>query len=302
MKKKSTKNIQIAFLLNFIFSIVELVGGLYTNSIAIITDSLHDFGDSLSIATSWFLEKKSEQKPDKDYTYGYGRFSVLGALISTMFLLVTSIIVIYNAIPRIFKPEEVNYNGILVLAVFGAIINGLAAYKTAKGHSLNEKAINLHLLEDVIGWIAVLITGIIMKIFDIPVLDPILSILITLFILSRVLINLKKIFEVFLEKAPNDVDSKHLKKHLLENKSIKDVHHIHIWTIDGNNKYIMLHVMINDNIKNKEIITIKNYIREELLEHGFDHSTIEIEFENEECPNHECKVEYKETNHFGHNH
>jgi len=302
MKKKSTQNIMTAFLLNFIFSIIELIGGLYTNSIAIITDSLHDFGDSLSIAASWFLEKKSEQKPDKEYTYGYGRFSVLGALISTMFLLVTSIIVIYNAIPRIINPEEVNYDGILILAVFGALINGLAAYKTAKGHSLNEKAINLHLLEDVIGWIAVLITGIIMKIFDIPVLDPILSILITIFILSRVIINLKKIFEVFLEKAPEDIDIKSLKKHILKNKDIKDIHHIHVWTMDGSNKYIMMHIKIGEDAKKKDIIAVKSYIKEELIEHGFNHSTVELEFENEECLNYECNVETSTSSHFGHNH
>jgi len=302
MEKKSTKNIRTAFLLNLSFSIIELIGGIYTNSIAITTDSLHDFSDSLSIAISWFLERKSEQKPSKTYTYGYARFSVLGALISTIFLLVSSVVIIYASIPRILRPQEVNYDGVLTLAVLGLFVNGLAVYKTAKGSSLNEKAINLHLLEDVFGWAAVLVIGILMKIFNLPILDPILSILITAFILFRVIKNLKAIFEVFLEKAPNDINIQELKEHLLKDKNIKDIHHVHLWTLGGVNKYITLHVTISDTSNKFMIIEMKNYIRRELHEHKISHSTIEFEFENEKCTTHECVAENNSNNHFGHNH
>ena len=234
MAKKSTKNIRTAFLLNLIFAIIELIGGIITNSITIIAGSLHDFSDSLAIAISWGLEKKSEKKPDKDYTYGYTRFSILGALISSIILFVTSIVVIYEAVTRIINPVPVDYNGVLILAVFGLIINSLAVYKVARGSGLNEKSISLHLLDDVFGWAAILIMGIIMRIFDISILDPIVCLLITAFILFETIKNLKSVFEVFLEKAPKDVDMQELKKHLLKNEDIKDIHHIHLWTLDRN--------------------------------------------------------------------
>jgi len=301
--KKSTQNIRLAFILNLSFSVIELVGGLFTNSVAIITDSLHDFCDSLSIALSWILERKSEKKPDQRYTYGYGRFSVLGALITSTVLFASSLIALIVAIPRIMNPAAVHYDGVLILAVFGFAINGFAAYKTAKGRSLNEKAISLHLLEDVLGWAAVLITGLLMKIFDLPVLDPILSVMIALFMMFNVVKNIKTIFEVFLEKAPKGVNIEEITAHLFHNEAIKDIHHIHLWTLDGSNKYITLHVLLSDDIRDiEEIIAIKGYIKEELAEHGIHHSSIEFEFINEICDSHECDVETDSNSHFGHNH
>lgn len=301
MTKKSTRNIKTAFILNLSFSIVELIGGVFTNSTAIIADALHDFCDSLSIAAAWFLEKKSEKKPDEKYTYGYARFSVLGALISSVFLLVSSILVICLAVPRIINPEAVNYEGVLLLAVLGVIINGLAVYKTAKGQSLNEKAINLHLLEDVLTWVVVLAAGIAMKILDLPILDPILSVLIAVYILFKVVKNLKSILEVFLEKAPSDIDMVELKQQLLKNQKIKDIHHVHLWTLDGMDKYATLHVTVRNGVDKtsleKIIIEIKEFIRENLREHKITHSSIEVEFEKEECDDHECHQMDAERDH-----
>ena len=143
---KTEKNILIAFLLNLAFSIFELIGGIFTNSVAIISDALHDFGDSISIGISYILEKKSKQKPDKHYTYGYARYSTLGAVITNAILLVGSALVIINAIGRIFNPVPINYNGMIIFAVFGVVVNTLAAYFTREGDSLNQKAVNLHIL------------------------------------------------------------------------------------------------------------------------------------------------------------
>ncbi len=134
MKENSSKNIKIAFFLNLCFSIFELIGGIFTNSISIISDSVHDFGDCISIGISYFFEKKSKRKPDNKYTYGYLRYSLMGALITSFVLLLGSTLVLYNAIPRLFNPEDVNYNGMLIFALFGVAINGYAAYKTSKGH------------------------------------------------------------------------------------------------------------------------------------------------------------------------
>ena len=127
---KTEKNILVAFLLNLAFSIVELIGGIFTNSVAIISDALHDFGDSISIGVSYFLEKKSKKRPDSSYTYGYARYSTLGAVITNTILIIGSILVIINAVGRIINPVPINYNGMIIFAIFGVIVNGLAAYFT----------------------------------------------------------------------------------------------------------------------------------------------------------------------------
>ena len=115
---RTEKNILVAFVLNLLFSIFEFVGGIFTGSVAIISDAIHDIGDALSIGISYFLEKKSKKQPDDVYTYGYARYSVIGSVITTLILLFGSVMVIYNAILRIINPVPINYNGMILFAVF----------------------------------------------------------------------------------------------------------------------------------------------------------------------------------------
>ena len=293
-KQKTEKNILIAFLLNLGFAIFEFIGGFLTNSVAIISDSIHDIGDALSIGVSFFLEKKSKQRPDDKYTYGYVRYSVIGSLITTIILIIGSIFVIYNAINRIITPVEVNYNGMIILAILGVIINFLAAYFTKEGDSLNQKSVNLHMLEDVLGWIVVLIGAIIMRFTDISMIDPLLSIFVAVFIFKNAISNFKLILDLFLEKTPNNINIDELKTHILKIKGIKDVHHIHIWSIDGYNNYATMHIVSND--KN-----VKEKVKEELKEHGISHTTIELEDVNEKCHDEECKINI-DANHEHHHH
>ena len=157
-KEKSTeKNILVAFVLNLTFSLIEIVGGLFTNSVAILSDAIHDFGDAFSIGVSYFLERKSKKKPDETYTYGYLRYSVLGAFITTIVLTIGSIVVLTGAVLRIIYPEPLHYEGMILLSILGIVINFLAAYKTREGDSLNQKAVNLHMLEDVLNWVVVFV-------------------------------------------------------------------------------------------------------------------------------------------------
>lgn len=294
---KTEKNILIAFLLNLSFSIFELLGGVFTNSVAIISDSIHDMGDALSIGISYFLEKKSKKSPDKQYTYGYSRYSVLGALITTIILLVGSILVIISATKRIMNPVNVNYNGVILFALLGVVVNFLAAYFTRKGDSINQKAVNLHMLEDVLGWFVVLIGALIMRFTDISVLDPILSILVSLFILKSSFKNFKSIIDLFLEKIPVGMSIDEIKEHLSEIEGILDIHHVHIWSIDGYNNYATMHVVVNKETKN-----IKEKIREELEEHGISHVTIELENKDENCKDTACKVKHLQASMHHHHH
>ncbi|MBR4619059.1 MAG: cation transporter [Bacilli bacterium] len=294
---KTDQNILIAFLLNIMFSIIEFVGGILTGSIAITSDSIHDLGDALSIGISYFLERKSKKKIDKNHTYGYIRYSVVGSIITTIILIIGSIFVIYEAVKRIINPIEINYKGMIIFAIFGVIVNFIATYVTRDGDSLNQKSVNLHMLEDVLGWIVVLIGSILIKFTNISLIDPILSIGVAIFILYNALKNFKTIMDIFLEITPNDIDIEELKKHILKVDGVIDVHHIHIRSIDGYNNFATMHIVVdkyNDYVKHK--------VRDELIEHNICHSTIEIETEKEKCSNRECLIDNVDIKHHHHHH
>ena len=293
---KTEKNILIAFILNIIFSIFEFIGGLFTNSIAILSDSIHDLGDAISIGISYFMERKSRRGADNKYTYGYIRYSVLGGVITTTILLVGSVLVIISAVKRIINPVDVNYHGMIIFAVVGVVLNSIAAYVTKEGDSINQKAVNLHMLEDVLGWIIVLIGAIIMNFTNIKILDSIMSIGVSLFILFNSLKNLKKVLDIFLEKTPDNIDIDELKKHLLKINGVDDIHHIHIWSIDGFKNYATMHIVS----KEKNISKVKKEIRKELEEHNICHAILETE--EEVCDNIECHIDFKEELHHHHHH
>ena len=184
---KTERNILIALLLNLSFTIFEILGGLLTGSIAIISDAIHDLGDAISIAISYLLEKKSKQKPDIAYTFGYSRYSVLGSLVTTTVLVVGSIITLYNGVMRIATPVDVHYDGMIIFAIVGVAVNAGATYFTRSGESLNQKAVNLHMLEDVLGWLVVLLGAIIMKFTNMTIIDPLMSVAVSAFVLSNAL-------------------------------------------------------------------------------------------------------------------
>lgn len=289
---KTERSILIAFLLNLFFSIFEIIGGLFTNSVSILSDAVHDLFDSLSIGVSYLLENKSKKKPDKIYTYGYTRYSVLGALFTTMILFVSSILIIYHSIERIFNPVLVNYDGMLLIAIFGVLVNSLAAYFTKDGESLNQKAVSLHMLEDVLGWIIVLIGAIVIKLTKILWIDSIISIIVSVIIVIKTINHLNQVLDLFLMKKPIDIDIDEMKKHILNINGVKDIHHIHIWSLDGINNYATLHVVTDKNVKEK--------IRNELKEHGINHVTIEIEEIGECCHSKNCKVKQSKVHHHHH--
>ena len=294
---KTEKNILIAFILNLFFSVFEFFGGIFTGSVAIISDALHDLGDAASIGISYFLEKKSKTKPDKKYTYGYAGYSVLGSLITTSILLFGSGAVIYNAVLKLINPSEINYNGMLIFAVIGVIVNFIAALVTKDGDSLNQKAVNLHMLEDVLGWIVVLIGAVVMKFTDFKIIDPIMSIAVAIFILINALSNMKEILSLFFEKVPENINVEELEEHILGIEGVLGLHHIHIWSIDGQRIFATMHIVTNQNGEE-----IKKKVRSELSEHGISHATLELEKENENCGDEHCSPEHIHHKHHHHHH
>lgn len=294
---KSEKKIFIAFILNLVFSVFEFFGGVLTGSVAIISDSVHDLGDAASIGISYFLEKKSKRQPDSKFTYGYLRYSVLGSVITTLILLFGSVAVIYNAIIRIINPAEINYSGMILFAVIGAVVNFGAALFTRDGDSLNQRAVNLHMLEDVLGWLVVLIGAVIMKFTDFALIDPVMSIGVAVFIFINAVRNLKEAIDLFLEKAPCSIDCEEIKEHIKEIDGVLDVHHIHIWSMDGQMNFATMHI-----VTNCDHHEIKHKIRDELKEHGIGHVTLELEAENEHCHYEHCHIEHSHNGHSHHHH
>lgn len=294
---KSEKNILIAFILNLCFSIFEFIGGIFTGSVAIMSDAVHDIGDAASIGFSYFLEKKSARQPDSNYTYGYARYSVLGGVITTFILLFGSAAVIVNAIKRIINPTEINYDGMIVFGIIGVIVNYLAAHFTHGGESINQRAVNLHMLEDVLGWAVVLVGAIVMRFTDFKLLDPIMSIGVAAFILVNAIKNLKSVLDIFLEKVPDSISVEEIKEHICKIDGVHDAHHIHLRSLDGQSIYATMHIVTDGDPH-----TVKELVRKELSEHGITHSTLELENVGEHCHHEHCHIEHNHNPHHCHHH
>lgn len=283
-------NIKVAFFLNISFSIIEVIGGLITNSVAILSDALHDFGDSFSLALAWYFQKVSKKKRDTKFSYGYRRFSLLGALINSIVLLFGSFFIIKESIKRIITPETANAKGMLFLAIIGIVINGAAVIKLQRGTSLNERAVSLHLLEDVLGWIAVFIASIVMMFFDVPVLDPILSLAIACFILFNIYKNLRDTLRVILQGTPENINTEEVLKSLSEIEGVKSIHDLHLWTMDGEYNISSVHIVVPDSEKT-DTTELKKSVKDVLKSFNIQHSTIEVEKETEECEfNDDCNI------------
>lgn len=282
------KNIKAAFFLNLLFTVIELIGGVLTNSVAILSDAVHDLGDSFSLGLSWYFQKIAKKPRTKEYTYGFKRFSLLGAVINSVVLLVGSVVILVHAVPRLFYPQQPNVEGMLLLAVLGVIINGLAVLRLRKGRSLNERVVSLHLLEDVLGWLAVLAGAGVMYFVDAPIIDPLLSFAITLFILFNVFRNMRESLRIILQGSPAKLDIEAVKNSLLEMEEVCSVHDLHTWSVDGEYNVLTIHVVLNENTTMEDQQKLKIRIRESLLSLGVQHCTIEFELPGEECEMEGC--------------
>lgn len=285
---KTPENIKIAFLLNLAFSVVEAIGGILTNSISIISDSLHNLGDSITIGINYIFEKKSKKLPNKEYSYGYLRYTMLGSLIASFILLVGSVIIIYNVVPRLIKPLSVNYDAMIIFGIFGLLINLYATIKIMRSKD-KDKKINTHMIEDTIIWLFILTGSICIKVFDLVIIDPILSLLIAVYILYQVYKYMKNIYNIFMEKVPKNVKIDEIKKDIESNENIDNVHHIHIWSMDGVNNYMTAHIHLNKILNEEEIIKTKNDVKNKLKEDKINHITLEVEYFNEKCDSSNCK-------------
>jgi cobalt-zinc-cadmium efflux system protein len=279
-------NILFAAILNFTFVIIEVIGGILTNSVAILSDALHDFGDSIALFSAYFAEKQAERSPDKKRTFGYARISVFSALFSAVILIVGSIFILNEAVQRLFSPEPVHATGMILLAVFGVGVNLVAFFRLSKGLSANEKVLSWHLLEDVIGWAAVLVGAIIIYFTDFYIIDPILTVGYTLFILWGVWGGLKNVMNILMQGTPAEVDIEKIKQEILNIDEVQAVHDIHVWSLDGEHNVLTCHVVLK-NCTVAETKRVKENIEEHMKAFHINHTTIECEVDGE-CVGKDC--------------
>lgn len=279
----SSRRIGMVFFLNMGFTIIEFVGGVLTNSTAIMADAVHDLGDSLSIGSAWLLNRWGRKSADSEFTYGYRRLTLFGAFLNSVVLIAGSLWVLNEAIPRLADPVMPMAEGMLALAILGVTVNGFAAYRLSKGSSLNEKVLNWHLMEDVLGWLAVLVVSVVLQFADLPILDPLLSVGFTLFILFNMIRNLWTTGKLFLQAAPDRGLHDRIRNTLLDIDGISDIHHQHLWSLDGEHHVLTAHIVVDCRFDAKEYRLIKNATAEALEPYGLAHTTIEIELTEEDC-------------------
>jgi cobalt-zinc-cadmium efflux system protein len=279
---------RVAFFLNLTFTVVELIGGLLTNSVAILSDAVHDLGDSISLLFSWAMERIAGRRRTPQQTFGYKRYSVLGAIVSAAVLLVGSIFVMMEAIPRLFAPEAVHPEGMLPLAVAGIAFNLLAVLRLRGGEKLNRRVVVLHLMEDVLGWIGVLVVSIVLLFADLPVLDPILSVAVTLFVLWRIVPRLRHALGVFMQYAPAEIDIGHIESQLTGMDHVEGLHDVHAWSLDGSYHLFSSHVVVDEDLSLSELEALKASIKSTLSQWGIHHVTLEFEIGAAGCA--ECDL------------
>jgi cobalt-zinc-cadmium efflux system protein len=282
------ERVRLAAFLNVAFTIIEVIGGFWTNSLAILSDALHDLGDSIALLISWLFEHGAKKSPDAKYTFGYQRLSLFSAIFSASVLVIGSIIIIYQAIPRLLSPETVDAFGMVGLAVIGIIFNAAGFFLLKRGESLNEKVLSWHLLEDVLGWIAILVGGIIMYFWEFYLIDPILTVALTVFILYNVAKNLREGIRILLQGVPKHINLEAVKKDILAISGVLGIHDIHIWSLEGETDIFTAHVVLDDETLKKQPEETKQIIREKLLKHHLEHSTIELESEHQ-CTGNVCE-------------
>ncbi len=282
-RARSARNLWIAFLLNLAFSILEVFGGLWTNSVAILADALHDFGDCMTLGLALLMQRLAARGGDAKFSYGYQRFSLLAAFLNGVILAVGATWIFFEAIPRLLAPEPVYAPGMLAMAALGVLFNGAAALRLHGGASLNERLASWHLWEDVLGWIAVLVAAAFVHFTGLHVVDPLLSIVFNLFILYNVIRLLYSVTRVFLQSVPDSVELAHIETEMRALPHVEAVHDTRLWSLDGESHVLSAHVVVGADRSADEIFAVKKSIKRMLRAHAIEHATIEIERPEEDC-------------------
>lgn len=268
---------------------------MWTNSIAIVADAVHDLGDTASLGLSWYLERFSKRGSSRSFTYGYQRFSLLGALINAGVLIGGSFFVLSEAIPRIFNPQPTNAPGMITFAVVGILVNGAEVLRLRGSEGLNARVVGWHLLEDVLGWVAVLIVSLVLFVVnDWYFLDPLLSLAITLFVLFNAARNLRSVLRIFLQAAPEGMDVGEIDGEFRRIDGVQSTHHTHLWSLDGEDNVLTTHLVMDAAATKEEVVAVRGRALALAERLEADHITVQVEYADENCAMHDAQPEERE--------
>ncbi|MFV0288805.1 MAG: cation diffusion facilitator family transporter [Mycoplasmatales bacterium] len=271
---------KVSILLNILFVIIEIIGGLYTNSISILSDAVHDFGDVITLSISFVLIKISKKEKTEEYNFGFKGLIIIGAILNTLIILSTSSLILIKSLSRIANPQIINGKVMFLIAIFGVILNSVSVYKFHNQKNVMSRSLMLHLLEDALGWVAILISSVVIMIFKIYIIDTLLSIGISLFLVINAIRNIKNIINVMLYKVPQKIKIQEVKQSILQIKNVKIIEDLKIWSIEGETIYCLLKVKLTNNLQNQEIEAIKVKIKESLKLYDIKNVTLETKLKD----------------------
>lgn len=277
---KASENISFAFFLNILFMVIVGVGALYTNSMAILADLLHGLSDTIALGFSWFFQRFSEKEEDEKFTYGYRRFSLLGAVVTSAIIIIGSSLILIESVSRLFAPVEPHASGMVIVAILAIFLKTLSVIKLRDAQTLNERAVSIHLIGDLMGWIALLVVGVVLIFYNIPILDVLLSIAITIWMIYNLVKTLFYSFKILLLEAPENVDQNKLKKDILSIEGIDDIVKFYLWSLDNQKNILTVKINLKDDLKVSDTENIKENINNLCSVHGIEDINIEFDKKN----------------------
>ena len=269
----------ITMLLNFVITIAEVIGGILSGSLALISDALHNFSDGISVIISYIALKLKKKESSEKHTFGLKRAEILAAVFNSFVLIVISVYLFYEAAQRFTEPKEIDAGLMTLVASIGLIANiaGTLLLKRDSKDSLNIRSSYLHLLSDAVSSFAVILGGLVIYFYKIYWMDPLLTILIGIYIIRESILILLSATHVLMEGAPANVTIKQIETEVLKIDEVKNIHHIHLWTVGENDIHLEAHIKIPDMMLSKGL-TIKDKVASVLLEKfKINHITLQME-------------------------
>ncbi|MDQ0268993.1 cation diffusion facilitator family transporter [Cytobacillus purgationiresistens] len=277
-----------AFFLIASFMVVELIGGIMTNSLALLSDAGHMLSDAAALGLSFIAIKMAEKKSTDRKTFGYKRFEIIAAAINGLTLILIALYIFYEAYHRLLDPPAVQSLGMLAIAAIGLIVNIAAAFILMKGDkddNLNVKSAFLHVIGDMLGSVGAIIAALLIYFFNWGIADPIASAIVAILILISGWRVMKESFHVLMEGTPDGLEIKKIKLSLQQIPEVADVHDLHVWTITSGYHSLSCHIIMQGDINHDEVLRKSQVVLHN--EFGIEHSTIQVEGENSGCPGHQ---------------
>lgn len=279
------KNLFLSILLNVVITLAQIIGGIISNSLALISDALHNFSDVLSLVFSYVAHKLSRRKASLDQTFGFKRAELLAAFVNAATLIIVACILIYGAIERFINPHPIESTLVIWLALLGIVVNGLSVILLKKDadHNLNMKSAYLHLFTDMMASVAVLVGGLLMKFYGWFWVDSVMTILIAVYLIVvgfDLIIKSTKMLMLF---TPDNIDIKAIVREVHKIEGVNKLHHIHVWHLNEEELHLEAHLDCSEDIKMSDFNELLHRVEEVLFhQFGINHINIQPEFKKED--------------------